>query len=87
MDAEKSGLDLDTVEVIPFMPDYRWPGRDPIPSDLVGSTIVRFGSVADPESVSGGGLVIDYRTPNSSGVRRIAFAFNERCMWAIHERD
>lgn len=55
---------------------------DPPPDGLVvGSRIVRFGTLTNPESVEGGGLVIEYVRQGGSEVERIVFGFNEGGMW------
>lgn len=53
---------------------------DAIPMSLIGATIIDFGTLPQSDS-DGGGLVIDYRTPESSQVMRLELAFNELGMW------
>lgn len=56
--------------------------HDSYPPDLIGATIVRFGTM--PESkVEGGGLVIEYRPAESETTKRLTLAFNELGMWVV----
>ncbi len=69
-------------EITDRLPNYFHPGRGGrIPDGLVGATIVRMGTFTEQGKVEGGGLVIDYRPPDSREVRRAVFAFNELGMW------
>ena len=54
------------------------------PNDLIGATIVRFGTIPG-EKVEGGGLVIDYKPVGSDEAKRIVFGFNELGMWVDSE--
>lgn len=83
MDNERKAM-LSTAEVIPRLPD-RHGGScgDALPDQFEGATIVRFGTFAE-RTVEGGGLVIEYRQPDSDKVRRVVLAFNELGMWVEH---
>lgn len=74
-------LNINTISVLDRLPDsFGHPG-DSFPSDLIGSTIIRFGAVSEIHVIEGGGLVIDYRPRNSERIRRAIFGFNELGMW------
>lgn len=78
--------DLSRLEVIPKLPDYFKPERgEPVPADLVGATIVQVGTFAEPYTVEGGGLVIDYQTAGGE-VRRAVLACSECGMWQVSSR-
>jgi len=51
-----------------------------IPKQLLGATILRFGTFPRESNLRGGGLVIDYQRPHSTSVRRIIFEFDEQEM-------
>ena len=69
--------------LIPKWPDRFDPNRgQPIPGELIGSTIVAIGTTE--ERIEGGGLFIDYRLKGSKEVRRLVLAFNELGMW-VHQ--
>lgn len=71
-------IDLSTAEVIRRLPYYFHPDRgDALPDNFEGAVIVRFGTIDAERKVEGGGLVIDYRKPDSDEVRRVIFAFTE----------
>jgi len=75
-------IDLSTVSVLPQLPASLRPNhQSALPDDFEGAVIVRFGAVDSEEKPEGGGLVIDYRKPESSEVRRVVLAFNELGMW------
>jgi hypothetical protein len=75
-------IDFVTAEILPNLPDsYRPHDGDPLPEGLAGATIVRVGTLPQPHAVEGGGLVIDYRPPQSKTTRRVVFAFNELGLW------
>ena len=56
---------------------------DPVPVELIGATILRFGQSPN-FAVEGGGLVIEYRPAKGNYVKRLVLAFTELGMW-IHE--
>jgi hypothetical protein len=69
-------------EILPNLPDRFHPDRgDEFPEDLLGSTIVRIGTIAEQGLVEGGGLVIDYRPAGSEAAKRLVLAFNDLGMW------
>jgi hypothetical protein len=64
-----SSIDLSTVEVVPRLPDYFEVGRGgKVPNDLIGAVVVRFGTLPVDGELEGGGLIIDYRAPESEEV-------------------
>ena len=72
---------LSTAEVISRLPDrHGAESGDALPDEFEGAVIVRFGTFAE-RRVEGGGLVIEYRKPNSNQVRRVVLGFNELGMW------
>lgn len=50
-----------------------------IPDDIIGTTIVGFGTLPTPRAVSGGGLVIDYG--EIYAIRRIVIASSDIGQW------
>lgn len=81
----ETDIELSTAEVIPRLPAYFQPNQQSIlPDDFEGAVIVRLGTIDAGQKVEGGGLVIDYRKPDSNQVRRVVFAFNELGMWLEH---
>ena len=54
------------------------------PSDLIGASIVRLGTVPDMDA-EGGGLVIDYTPLGSAEEKRVVFEFSDVGMW-VRER-
>lgn len=73
---------LSTTEVIGRLPDRRGAEYgDVLPDEFEGAVIVRFGTFAE-RKVEGGGLVIEYRKPDSDEVRRVVLGFNELGMWS-----
>jgi hypothetical protein len=78
---------LKVTPTLPVLNKQRWTG-DPVPEGLAGATIVNFGTIppGGPE-VEGGGLVIDYRRPESERTRRVVFAFDEASMWVVYEGE
>jgi hypothetical protein len=86
--AEKSGKlqALARSEVLECLPCFF--GRDkadPMPVDLAGAVIVKFGMLAEADVE--GGLVLDYRERNSDVVKRLVFGFNELAMWVEFSGD
>jgi hypothetical protein len=78
--------DFGSAEIVPNLPDWLHPNQgDPLPDGLIGATIIRMGTLPEARSVSGGGLVIDYRRKGESSTRRLILAFNEAGMWAEQE--
>ena len=79
---------LRCLAVIPRLPDARGPllGED-VPTGLVGSRIVRFGTVEDVGGMEGGGLVIDFIPDGEDRERRVVFSFNELGMWITYQGD
>ena len=85
MNAPRS-RDLANAEVIPRLPDFFDRDRGaPIPTDLIGATIVRFGAAPQVCGLEGGGLIIDYIPKGDKTERRIVLSFNELGMW-VEER-
>ena len=79
-------IDFSTLRVFPLLPNYfHFEQGNPLPKGLVGSIIVRMGTIPASGEVEGGGLVIDYRRPGSKKTRRVVLAFNELAMWVEHE--
>lgn len=77
------------LEVLPFLPNifelYR---GGPIPPDLIGATIVRFGRPPMSRDFEGGGLIIDYLPALGGEVKRLVLEMNECGMWISgQERD
>jgi hypothetical protein len=67
-------------ELVEAMPDLFGHG-DPLPTQLVGATIRRIGTMPTRQQKCEGCLVIEY-SPHLSDERfRIIFAFNDRAMW------
>ena len=65
------------IEIQPFMPATVGNRREPVPSELIGATILAFGGAGWDSN--GGGLVIDYL--NEGRKRRIVLSFSEEGMW------
>jgi hypothetical protein len=67
--------------VRPIIPRFPSPFQDggEVPSDLVGSTILSFGTT-DLKSESGE-FVIEYRPKDQLIARRLTLLFNERGIW------
>jgi hypothetical protein len=79
-------LEFSEMEIVNRLPDRRGAGRGGlIPQELFGATIVNIGACANENSVEGGGLVVDFRTPGSTKIKRIVFGFTERGMWVEHQ--
>jgi hypothetical protein len=81
---ERIKLNLRNVEVFPCLPHHRGPDfGDPLPPGIIGSRIVKFGTVAKDvatrpcPSLEGGGLVIHYIPEGETQVQRVAFSFTE----------
>jgi len=72
------------AEVIPRLPDWRDAARygAPIPTDIVGATIVSFGAAPPECDLEGGGLIIDYLPIGATERKRLILAFTELGMWA-----
>lgn len=68
------------LPILPYLPSIRASDTDPIPSELIGATILAFGTTE--ENIEGGGLAIDYRINNET--RRVVFGFTECGMWVEH---
>ncbi len=61
---------------MPRLPSF-FGDEQPVPSDMEGATIISFGMpVGLEEPPEGGGLVIDYRTPEGNLIRAV-FAFSD----------
>lgn len=74
-----------TGTLIPKWPDRFDPNRGPeIPTELIGATIIAFGT--SEERIEGGGLFIDYRPRDNNEVHRVVLAFNELGMW-VHRQS
>ena len=65
-------------DVLPFVSESR---TEKAPADMVGSQILRIGSLDIPAGHVAGGLVIEYRPANSDAVHRVVLEFDEREMW------
>jgi len=85
---EKSSLDQGRdrasdaarAALIPRLPKYFSPREGAeIPPDLVGATILGFGTTE--ERIEGGGLVIDFQPAGQKKVRRLILGFTELGMW------
>lgn len=81
MNDSKDFLQADVVNRLPnyFRPED---GGD-VPIDLIGATIVGFGSLAEPCAVWSGGLVIDYRPQGQEQVIRLVLEAADTGMWAV----
>ena len=60
--------------IIPFLPHLFRQG-DKVPSDLIGATIIRFGTTGSAD------VVVDYKPRNGSPVKRLVLRFNDRGLW------
>lgn len=72
--------------IVPFLPSRYAPNPDDsegrtTPPDLIGSTIVGFGTFEECHNLEGGGLVIDYIPAGSKETKRVVFEFTELGMW------
>ena len=56
-----------------------WGRHENYSKDLIGATIVRFGTIRGQRG-EGGGLVIDYRALGSEETKRIILGFNDEGM-------
>jgi hypothetical protein len=82
------------AEIIPRLAPSSGPedGR-PIPEEILGARIVRFGTISSDllpswlSQVETVGLVIDYVPQNASFMRRLVLGFNDRGMWVEHQSD
>lgn len=81
--------DFANASVIPRLPDWRDSERrgEPLPPDLVGARIVRFGAAPKRFDLEGGGLIIDYIPKGRRGAKRLVLAFNELGMWRVGVAD
>jgi hypothetical protein len=70
-------------KIIPRFPALFHDGK-PVPSDLIGATIVQFGA---PEETDGDELVIEYRPAGQSAVKRALILFSELGMWIDPKRS
>jgi hypothetical protein len=62
----------------PICPTITTRSGDPYPPDLIGAKVIGFGTTAERiKRVEGGGLVIDYKPPQSETVKRLHLGFNE----------
>jgi hypothetical protein len=79
-------LDFSRFDVISQLPNYFRPeDGDDLPEGLIGSTIVGFGTLAEPRSVHGGGLVIDYQRVGEQQTRRLVLACTDVAMWIAYQ--
>ena len=70
--------DLSIIEVIPRLPDFFNPSLgELIPGDIIGATIIAFGSPNEPRLMPGGGLIIDYCPRGSSDTKRLVIATSD----------
>ena len=64
-----------------------------LPEGIVGSTILRFGTIAWDElrelttPIEAAGLVIDYMPRGSASARRVALGFSEQGMWVEYQGE
>jgi hypothetical protein len=82
------------AEIIPRLaPSCGAQDGDAIPEEIVGSTILGFGTINRyllPESVSPvevAGLVIDYLPCGGEATRRVVFGFTELGMWVEYQGE
>jgi hypothetical protein len=75
---------LRDARIVKKLPDI-FGRRQPIPKDLVGATILRFGTYQDGSLVEGGGLVIDFQPAGADETHRLVLAFNDTAMWVAAE--
>lgn len=74
-------IDFANLQLIGKLPDYFNPENgEPIPNDIIGSTIVGFGTANLRHSVSGGGLIVDYRPKYEAQAKRVVLAFSDAGM-------
>lgn len=73
---------LSRVVIVPRIPDHRGHEYgDPVPPNLEGATIVRFGTVdrevarRSETRLEGGGLLLDYIPLHGSSLYRVALSF------------
>jgi len=71
------------LEILPKFPTLFGDGKA-VPSDLIGATIVQFGS---PAETDGDELVIEYRPAGQSAIKRALILFSELGMWLDSERS
>lgn len=81
---------LSHLTVVPTLPDLFKTHNEPIPANLIGATIKRFGTLTKEEAkrtagIEGGGLVIDFESPNLPGQWRVVFSLSELGMWLVWE--
>ncbi len=75
---------LANATILPKLPDYFDRARgESIPPDLLGATIIEFGSAPKESDLEGGGLIIDYIPRDQTKKRRLVLAFNELGMWSV----
>jgi hypothetical protein len=83
-------VDFSEMRIVSRLPHHAFAANGgAVPRGLVGSKIVRFGTIndaakADSHEIEGGGLVIDYCPPGFDSVRRIVFSFTEEGMWVVY---
>jgi hypothetical protein len=80
-EATVTTIELERTRVVPKLPAITTKGRDGIPSDLIGSEVIAFGTLPNANAIEGGGLVIDYRPAGEQETRRVVFGFTELGMW------
>ena len=75
---------IELVETLPSLirPDH----AEPVPQQLLGSKIIRVGTLPPKHHVDGGGLVIEYRPKKTSQLRRMILAFTEEGMWVYSDQ-
>lgn len=67
-------------EIIPFFGAWNGPDETrPTPAELIGASIVGFGTV--DADLDGGGLVIDFVPVGDSRTHRLIIEFTEAGMW------
>jgi hypothetical protein len=71
---------VNKTKILEFLPGYLGEEGDPVPSDLIGSKIIAFGTYSESELNFEGGLIIEYQTADGS-IKRLELGFTELGMW------
>ena len=81
-----SERDYSSTEIIPNLPYAFHPEHGhALPDDLVGSRIIRMGTVSEDIAPEGGGLVIDFCKLGEVDIQRIVFGFNGSALWVEYQ--
>lgn len=73
---------MSDLEIVDRLPNRFDPGDgDPVPQDLIGATILRFGTLSERGRAEGGGLAIKFRPRNTACERTLVFEFTGEGMW------